>query len=78
MLGYAQYSGGMKMTDMETRLQESAKILPDEVYTWLNPLLNNAAYEIARLRFHNAGLIKENDLLRASNKRLRVERTNEQ
>lgn len=36
--------------DLPMRLRKEAEILPHEVYTWLNPLLIEAADEIKRLR----------------------------
>lgn len=35
--------------DLINRLRENAEILPHEVYTWLNPLLLEAAKELERL-----------------------------
>ena len=38
------------MSDIVRRLRENAEIVPDDTYTWFNPLLNEAADEIERLQ----------------------------
>ena len=37
------------MTDLVQRLRNEAKVAPDDCWSWLNPLLNEAANEIERL-----------------------------
>lgn len=47
----AESEGGMsENNDLVRRLREEAQIVPHEVFTWLNPLLLEAALEIERLR----------------------------
>ena len=36
--------------DIVARLRQNADVLPDEIYSWLNPVMMKAADEIARLR----------------------------
>jgi hypothetical protein len=42
------------MNEIAAKLREAAKILPDETYGWLNPLMIEAAEEIERLDAANA------------------------
>lgn len=45
---------------IEVRLKETAAVIPHELWTWLNPLLLEAAAEIDRLT-HEIKQMKERD-----------------